>query len=289
LIDLIPEIYDTERELRILGSDGAEDYQRINTFTPGPNGEMIKVNDLSKGRYDVTVTIGPNWSTRRQEAAETYQSLLQGNPQIFPLAGDLIFRSMDLPYAEDIAERLQAMLPPEIQKMVNGDKPIPPEVQMLMQQAEQAMAQVQEQANLVQQEAHQSEIAKSEIEKLMANMDKEKAVFDAHVAKEMAKVQQKDLQVTMKGIEGEREQYVTQNMDEISQVREVTKNELAQQVNNSVAAIQNMASQFEEYAGTVLAEIQRRAEEKPKIIRIDAVRKDGKLSAVPVYENELAS
>ena len=30
ILDLIPEIYDTERELRVLGNDGAEDYKKVN-------------------------------------------------------------------------------------------------------------------------------------------------------------------------------------------------------------------------------------------------------------------
>ena len=78
----------------------------------------VRINDLSMGKYDTTITVGPSFSTQRQEAADTYQQLLQGNPQVFPLIGDLIFKSMDLPYSEDIADRLKIMLPPEIQEQI---------------------------------------------------------------------------------------------------------------------------------------------------------------------------
>jgi hypothetical protein len=59
LIDLIPKIYDTARSVRILGVDGAEKYVKINAPTQDPRtGEMVTQNDLTRGKYDVTVTVG---------------------------------------------------------------------------------------------------------------------------------------------------------------------------------------------------------------------------------------
>ena len=194
LIDLIPEIYDTERSLRILGNDGAETYKRINQVVQDPaTGKAVKVNDLSAGKYDVTVTTGPAFSTQRQEAAEMYMGLTQGMPEIMGLAGDLIFKAVDLPYSDEIADRLQTMLPPQIQQMLQGDQEIPPEVQQMMQQAEQAMQQVQEHGQLVQAAAQELEAEKSlnaqqkaEIKTALAEVAKARAEFDAHIAQQMA-------------------------------------------------------------------------------------------------------
>lgn len=121
LIDLIPRIYDTERGIRILGEDGTQRFAAINTVVPGPAGPTI-LNDLSAGKYDVTVETGPGFSTRRVEAAETMMAFVQAVPQAGALIADLIARNMDWPGAEAIAERLRRALPPGIA----GDAPAAP-------------------------------------------------------------------------------------------------------------------------------------------------------------------
>ncbi|MCP5019811.1 MAG: hypothetical protein GY938_31675, partial [Ketobacter sp.] len=140
LIDLIPKVYDTQRSIRVLGADDAEKFVTVNAV----GDDEVIAHDLTVGKYDVTVKTGPNFTTKRQEAADTYQGLLQGNPEMFPLIGDLIFKSMDLPYAEEIAQRLRVMAPEPIQQMLNDETELPPEGMAAMQQAEMAMGQVQE-------------------------------------------------------------------------------------------------------------------------------------------------
>jgi len=215
LIDLIPEIYDTERELRVLGEDGVEDYMRVNQVVMGENDKPVRINDLSAGKYDVTVTTGPSFSTLRQEAAEIYGNLTQQFPQIMGVAGDLIMQSMDLPYADQMAERFKALLPPEIQQRMNQDQEVPPEVQVMMQQAEAAMAEVQKHGQLVQAAAQELAEKQAENEKLQADIKTElanvraaKAEFDAHIAEEMSKIIQaaaglteKQAGLAMKGAE----------------------------------------------------------------------------------------
>lgn len=200
LIDLIPEIYDADRELRILGVDGSEDYKRINQVVTDPaTGQSMRINDMSAGKYDVTVTVGPSFSTLRQEAVEIYGQIGQQFPQLMAVAGDLIFKSMDLPYADDIADRMRTMLPPEIQKIIDSDKELPPEVEQAMQQVQQAMEQVQQHGQLVQAASQELEgekalnaQQKAEIRTEQANVAKAKAEFDAHVAQELLKLVQRE-------------------------------------------------------------------------------------------------
>ncbi|MEE9541205.1 MAG: portal protein [Candidatus Thorarchaeota archaeon] len=196
LIDLMPEIYDTERELRVLGSDGAEDYAKVNQVVfNADTGKATRVNDMAAGKYDVTVKTGPSFATLRQEAAEIYSSLGQQFPAIWAVAGDLVMKSMDLPYADDIADRLKTILPPEIQQRMNEDVDMPPEVAQLMQQAQMAMQQVQEHGQLVQEAAQELEgekalndQAKAEIKAELAKVAQAKAEFDKHVAESMLKL-----------------------------------------------------------------------------------------------------
>lgn len=207
LIDLIPHIYDAERELRVIGADGAEDYARVNQIVQDPaTGQAIRINDLSTGKYDVTVTVGPNFSTMRQEAAEVYGELGSRSPELMQVAGDLVFKAMDLPYADEIAKRWQAILPPPIQQMISEGKEIPPEAQAVMAQAQQAMQMVQQQTQLVQQAAQEvqqdkaaSDQAKANVEKAIANLKAEEARFEAKIAKAMADLQVREAQLEVKG------------------------------------------------------------------------------------------
>lgn len=206
LLDLIPEIYDTQRELRVLGSDGAEDYKLVNEVVLTDDKRMVKVNDLSEGKYDVTITTGPSFSTLRQEAAETYGQLAQQFPDIMGVAGDLVMKSMDLPYADDIAERLQHLLPGPIQERLNSDVEIPPEVQRMMEQAEAAMAEVELQAQAIaeasteletdkrdhEKAVSQNQVTIKEIEIRIERLRRVKADFEAHVAKEIAALDQRE-------------------------------------------------------------------------------------------------
>lgn len=150
LIDLVPKIYDTERSVRILGADGAEKYAKVNTIDP-QTGQAL--NDISRGKFDVTVTVGPSFSTQRQEAAELYMQIAQAFPPFMQVAGDLAFKSMDVPYSEQIAERMTAALLPQVQQMIqqkNEGQMMPPEVLAKMAQLDQAAQMVEEKAQLVQ-------------------------------------------------------------------------------------------------------------------------------------------
>lgn len=202
LIDLIPKIYDTQRIVRIIGKDEGEKFVEINAKTQDAmTGEINVVNDLSKGQYDVIVTVGPNFATQRMEALETYTQLAQANPQMWAVAGDVIMKNMDLPGAEQISDRMKFMLPPPIQQSLDGGEDIPPEVQMKMAQADQAMQAVQQQGQLVQQAAAEAETNKAEATKQqsqvkieIANLQKLKAEFERDVAQQMQKFAEMQVQ-----------------------------------------------------------------------------------------------
>ncbi len=114
LIDLIPKIYDSQRIIRIMGDDGEEDFVPINHVMYGINGVPQLVNDLSTARFDVRVTIGPSYSTKRMETANSVLEFLRVYPDAAPLVGDLIAKNLDFEGAEDVAKRLKKAVPPQI-------------------------------------------------------------------------------------------------------------------------------------------------------------------------------
>lgn len=147
LVDLFPKVFDTEATIRILGADGKESYETVNKFDPA-TGKVI--NDLSRGRFDTAITVGPSYATRRMEAAEAYTQMAGMDEGLMLSAGDLVYKAMDMPYAQEIAERRQLLLPPPIQQHLTEGKELPPEVAAAMAQVQQMQQQVQEHGQLVQ-------------------------------------------------------------------------------------------------------------------------------------------
>jgi hypothetical protein len=149
LVDMIPKIYDTERIARIVGIDGEVDMVKINPEQPEPvkeirdmeSGILIeKIYNPGVGKYDVVVTTGPSYMTKRQESMDAMSQILQGNPQLWAVAGDLFVKNMDWPGAQELAARLAKTIDPKL--LENGDKD--PALQAAEQQL-QAMGQEMEQ------------------------------------------------------------------------------------------------------------------------------------------------
>jgi hypothetical protein len=122
LVDLIPKIYDTERIARIIGEDGEPSTVRMNPMQEEPvkrivdqEGTLIeKIYNPGVGKYDVRVITGPGYATKRQEALESMAQLLQGNPQLWQVAGDLFVKNMDWPGAQDLAKRFKKTIDPKV-------------------------------------------------------------------------------------------------------------------------------------------------------------------------------
>ena len=122
LIDLIPKIYDTQRVARIIGEDGETKMVKINPDQAEPVNKIVdqqgivveKIYNPGVGKYDVVATTGPGYATKRQEALEAMAQLLQGNPQLWSVAGDLFVKNMDWPGAQEMAKRFQKTIDPKL-------------------------------------------------------------------------------------------------------------------------------------------------------------------------------
>lgn len=185
IVDLIPKIYDTARMVRVLGIDGTEEIVGVNQ--PSLTG---LINDLTIGKYDIVVESGPSYATKRLEAAETMMQFVQAQPQLAPIIGDLIAKNMDWPGADKIAERLTAMLPPQLQALEqDGQQQLPPEVQGMIQQG---MAQLQQQQAQLQ-----------EMSAKLADKEAEYAAKERELAIKEYEAETKRLQVMQAGMQPE--------------------------------------------------------------------------------------
>jgi len=143
ILDLIPKIYDSERVMRIIGDDGKPELITLNERTAV--GEVL--NNVTVGEYDVVMETGPGYNSKRQEAVDSMLGMLSADPTLMQTAGDLIFRNMDFPGADIIADRLATLNP---LSQVDEKSPIPPQVQMQLAQSQQQMQQMQQQLQQMQ-------------------------------------------------------------------------------------------------------------------------------------------
>jgi hypothetical protein len=146
LIDLIPSVYTEERIIRVIGEDGAQKSATVNSQQPqpvmGPNGQpevdeqgqpIMGVFDLTAGKYDLTVSTGPSYTTQREETAAQMTEFVRAFPQAAPVIGDILVKAMDWQGADEIADRLKKINP-----ALQGQS-IPPEMQKMIQEGQQAI------------------------------------------------------------------------------------------------------------------------------------------------------
>jgi hypothetical protein len=160
LLDLIPKVYATPRVARILGPNGdvatvrvapksmAEQEQAKQPEGMEEAAEVARIYSLDVGKYDLTVTAGPSFTSRREEAANQMIEFIRAYPQAAPLIGDLLAKNLDWPGADEVAERLKAMLPAQLQ----GESP----------EAEAAKAQIQKMAQVIGQLKGENEALKAD-------------------------------------------------------------------------------------------------------------------------------
>jgi len=180
---LIPQIYDGTRIVRIIGED--EQVKLVNVNDPmdpsSPN--------LATGKYDVAVTTGASYTTRRVEAGEAMMEAIQVYPELMQIAGDLVVKAQDWPGAQELAERLRKTIPPQLlsdkEKQEMGEQG--PDMQAIMQQQAQAQEQMQQamqeldklqKENLTLKVKAEIEAKKLEIEEYKAESERLKIMAD---------------------------------------------------------------------------------------------------------------
>lgn len=180
LKDAIPMVYDTERQVRVLREDESYDMVPINQkVIDGQTGEIVTVNDLQVGTYDVTCRAGPSFRNRQQETIEAITTLAQTDPSLMQIAGDLLLQNISTPAASQIAERKR------IQMITAG---LIPQSQMTEEELQEMQQKMQQQSQG--QQAPDPAMVLAQAEQMKAQADMMKAQIDAQkVQNETLKIQ----------------------------------------------------------------------------------------------------
>ena len=135
IIGMIPPIYDGTRIERILKEDGDVDLVQINQVViDEQTGEEVVLNDLSVGKYDMKVDVGPSFATKREEAVAYLTEAGRTSPIIGQTTTDLVLKNMDFPGSKEASARARKLgikegyidpTPEEEEEMKSKQKPDP--------------------------------------------------------------------------------------------------------------------------------------------------------------------
>lgn len=147
MLSWFPVYYSGQRMQRIIGEDGTPEMVELNKpqTEQGPDGNPVQTvkNDISVGRYDVVMDTGPGYDTKREEGSEAMLQLL-GTPlgeEIAKVGPDLIIRSIDHPYMQELADRFAAQTPEGLDKIM---KELPAQAKSIVQALANQLKQVQQ-------------------------------------------------------------------------------------------------------------------------------------------------
>jgi portal protein len=191
----IPIIYDTAAVRRIIKPDGTVDHVGVYNSKSGAmqgmspkeaqaeaqsqlqahidNGKIKKIYDIGVGRYDVTVSVGPSYQTKRQEQAASIMALISAYPELMHVCGDILINDLDFEQAKEIAERVKRTIPPNILGPADGTDPeadnarMSAELQQMMQQHSDLAQQLEQATQVIQQKQVEAK-SKMDIERLHA-------------------------------------------------------------------------------------------------------------------------
>lgn len=130
-LDIWPKLIDRARLQRVINPDDSikqavvfnseySDQEDAESLLDGK--ALTKAYDVSSGKYDVTISSGPQYRTARQEAFKALGVIVAQQPQLFPMLGDIWMKYADWPGAHVLVERLKKLLPPQLQDASGTDK-----------------------------------------------------------------------------------------------------------------------------------------------------------------------
>jgi len=240
LVDIIPKIYDAERTVRILGEDDEERIVTLNAIFQEQG--KAKHYDLSVGKYDVNVSVGPSYTSKRQEAVESMIQMSQYNPRIAESASDLMVKNMDWPGAQEIAERLRKTIPPELLDD-KSKEPIPPQAQAQIQQLSQLSEQLTEKLNEAQDQLDNKTLELESKERIeLAKIDKDLRIKAAELDSKHAATPQ-ELSVLYEEIAFLKERFDLLNFDEPIDEDEIAEG-LENELNAGQPPLNNLTSEM---------------------------------------------
>jgi len=144
---LIPKVYDTERQIQIVGEDDKETVLMINKMM-GDGSKDPNSYHMDEGEFDVDYEAGPSSATKGQDIRDNLTAIFSAVPgTVLPLGSEYI-RNSEMRNADDAADRFE--------RWANTQSPgLYPDKNQNPQQAQQQAAQMKQQLQQMQQQLQQ--------------------------------------------------------------------------------------------------------------------------------------
>lgn len=145
IIEIDGKLNTQPRMNRIIKPDGKHDMARVND----PNAQRPLL--LSKGRYEVIVSVGPSDKSNRDAAGEFIDTVAEHDPEGWALIRDIGARIKEPQlghYSDEIAAR---WTPPQFAQQDPNAPPLPPQAQQAMAAVPQLQQQVAQLSQIIQQ------------------------------------------------------------------------------------------------------------------------------------------
>jgi hypothetical protein len=171
ILAMIPHVYTQAQAVKITGDDGAMNTAMLN---PDQQQTMVEERDAydkvlstsynpTIGRYDVAISTGPSSASKKMEANKLLMTVVNANPDIMKIAGDLIIGSFDMAGADVLAKRLKAQLPPGTTEDQTGQLALLAQAQEQNQAMQQQLAEM-EKIVLAEREKAQAKLIQAQME-----------------------------------------------------------------------------------------------------------------------------
>ncbi|CAM3699962.1 portal protein [Xenorhabdus thuongxuanensis] len=182
-LSMAREVYGSDTPMRVVNEDGTDDVALMSgEVIDRQTGEAVALNDLSQGKYEVTVDVGQSFANRRDSTVKSLLDMLALVPPGTPkhdLLSSIVLDNMDGEGLDDLKEynRQQLLLSGVV-------KPRNPEEEQRVAQAQQQQSQPDPAmiAAMAQDKLAQAEMQKAMNEQAEIQVKAFKAQADAQVA-----------------------------------------------------------------------------------------------------------
>ncbi len=183
-LSMAREVYGSDREVRVVNEDGTDDIALMNAqVVDRQTGNVVALNDLSTGRYDVTVDVGPSYTARRDATVSVLTNVLGTmlpNDPMRPVIQGIILDNTDGEGLDDVKEfnRKQLLISGAV-KPRNEEEA---KMVAMAQQAQQQQPSPDMVAAMAQDKLANAEMMKAENQRADIQVKAFKAQTDAQVA-----------------------------------------------------------------------------------------------------------
>ena len=240
LVSAIPVIHSEQEIIRIVGKE--ESSEEV-----GINGALVEGQErsffLSQGKYNVSVTTGASYATMREEAAEFFQQVIQSQPQLIEVAGDLMFKFMDFPGAQALSERMKKLVPPHLleeeaedpsvmalkqenEQLKQSFQAIGAEMQAVKQQLDNKQGELQIKSMDSQLKA-EAEKAKAELEVMKLQLQEREGMSDTAIKQRELEIKEKELEIKIAELQLKEREMILNAQARAQQIEENSFNQIS--------------------------------------------------------------